>query len=99
MEECSHVTIFAVCYLSAATSAMALYAFSTVYSETQKFSFKKAIAYSFYFGTLGLIPTLLLFDWLGGKTAWYKAVGLSGGVGIGVLKADKILEAMSIFKK
>lgn len=92
MEHCSHVTIFMACYVSGATSAMALYAFSTVYSETAAFSFKKAIVYSFYFGVLGLIPTLMLFDVLGGKPAWYKALGLSGGVGVGVLKVDKLLE-------
>jgi hypothetical protein len=100
MEDCSHVEIFMTCYVAAATSAMALYSFSTVYSETQVFSFKKAIAYSFYFGVLGLLTSMLGFDWLGGKPKWYRVVGVSGGVGIGVLKAEKLIELLAgLFKK
>lgn len=88
MEECSHIQIFATCYLASALSAVCAYSYSTLYSETQVFSYRKAAVYSLYFGTAGILTCMLGFDLLGGKKAWYRAVGLAGGIGIGAIKAD-----------
>lgn len=88
MEDCTHTQIFLLCYVASATSAISSYAYSTLYSETAIFSYKKAAVYSFYFGAAGLITCMLGFDWFGGKKAWYKVLGVAGGVGIGAIRAD-----------
>lgn len=88
MEDCSHIQIFAICYLASALSAICTYSYSTLYSETAVFSYKKAMLYSLYFGTAGIITCMMGFDLLGGKKAWYRVVGVAGGIGIGAIKAD-----------
>lgn len=88
MEDCSHIQIFAICYLASALSAVCTYSYSTLYSETHSFSYRKVAVYSLYFGTAGLLACMIGFDMLGGKKAWYRAVGLAGGIGIGAIKAD-----------
>lgn len=91
MEDCSHIQIFATCYLASALSAICTYSYSTLYSETAVFSYRKAAIYSLYFGTAGILTCMLGFDLIGGKKAWYRAVGLAGGIGLGAIKADALI--------
>jgi hypothetical protein len=87
MEEWNHVQIFIACFVASAGSALSAYAFSTV-DSAQRFEWRKACKYPFYFGCLGTFFCMLGFDFLGGKKKWYQVVSVAGLTGLGVLKVD-----------
>lgn len=94
MENWTHLEIFFACFVTAALSSLVTYSYSTVNSPDQKFEWRKACTYPFYFGAAGIVTCMLGFDYFGGKAKWYQVVGIAGSIGLGVLKVDWLMERL-----